>query len=210
LSTRVQLRLNVRANLSDSGITFYDDNSINNALQDAYNEVAAKARCITKSATVNQVANANYYDFISLGVTDYLGTTAIFNLDTNFWLRDDVSLRDFDRLRRDWEMWNGSCQFWAPHSLQYIAVAPVLPLIVAEQFTLLYWAAAPTLTSDSSVPLVSTDMQPLLEYYATADLLESAEEMTKAQPYWESYRKDLPKYKKRCVQLAAADLLLRV
>lgn len=208
--TLAQLRTNVRSNLSDSGITFYDDNSINDALQDAYNEVAAKARCITKSATVSQVANANYYDFVSLGVTDYLGTTAIYNQSTAFWLRDDVSLRDFDRLRRDWEMWNGDCQFWAPHSLQYIAVAPVLPIIVNEQFTLWYWAAAPTLSSDSSVPLVSTDMQPLLEFYATADLLESAEEMSKSQPYWAEYRRDLPKYKDRCVRLAAADLLLRV
>lgn len=208
--TRAQIRALVRSNLSDAGITFYDDDAINQSLQDGYNEVAAKCRCIQKSATVNQVAKSPYYDFITLGTADYLGTIAIFNLITKFWLRDDVSLRDFDRIRRDWEMWSGQPQFWAPHSLQYVAVSPNLAATAGEQFTLWYWATAPTFTTDSDVPLIATDMQNLLEYYATADLLEDASEITKASIYWADFEEDKLQYKERCVNLAKADLLLRV
>jgi hypothetical protein len=207
---RAQLRADVRSNLYDSGITFYDDDSINQSLQDAYDKIASECYCIIKSVAVNQVPNQPYYDFKTLGVSDYLGTIAIFNLSTNFWLRDDVSLRDFDRLRRDWEKWEGQPQFWTPHSLKYVAVAPNLSAVTTEQFTLWYWAIAPTFVLDTDVPLVAADMQTLLEYYATADKLEDAEESTKASIWWKAYADDAPQYKQRCLNLAKTDLLLRV
>ena len=210
--TRLQLATNVRSNLNDAGITFYDTDTINQSLQDAYNEVAAKCRCITKSAVVQQIAYTPYYDFLGGGVTDYLGTIAIFNQDTQFWLRDDVSIRDFDRIRRDWEQWTGEPQFWAPHSQQYVAICPVLAAVIVNvnQFTLWYWAQAPSFAGDSSVPLVATDMQPLLEWYATGDLLEDAQEVSKADTFWEKWEVDKEKYKMRCINLAKAQLLLRV
>ncbi len=207
---RGSIRTNVRSNLYDNGITFYSDQAINDAIQDAYNEVAAKCRCIVKSTTVNQVASQPYYDFQALGTADYLGTVAIFNLETNFWLRDDISLRDFDRLRRDWETWSGQPQFWAPHSQRLIAISPNLSQTAGEQFTLWYWAIAPTIILDTDVLLVATDQQPLLEYYATGDLLQNAEEVTKAQGYLTQYQKQKELYKNRCVDLARADILLRV
>lgn len=210
--TRLQLATNVRSNLADAGVTFYDADSINQSLQDGYNEVAAKCRCITKSAIVQQLANQPYYDFLGGGVTDYLGTIAIFNQDTQFWLRDDVSIRDFDRIRRDWEQWAGEPQFWAPHSKQYIAICPVLATVTEyiNQFTLWYWAQAPSFTEDSSVPLIATDMQSMLEWYATGDLLEDAQEVTKAQDWWQRWEGDKVKYRERCINLAKAQLLLRV
>ena len=215
--TRAQLRANVRSNLYDAGVTFYDDDAINQSLQDGYNEVAAKCRCITKSAAVQQLANQPYYDFLNVsGVTDYLGTVAIYNADTLFWLRDDVSIRDFDRIRRDWETWTGEPQFWAPHSQQYIAVCPVLAAVITgvNLFTLWYWAQAPSFAAqespDSTAPLIATDMQPLLEWYATGDLLEDAQEVTKAQDWWQRFEADKIKYRERCINLAKAQLLLRV
>lgn len=207
---RAQLRADVRSNLSDAGITFYDDDSINQSLQDAYNTIAVRCLCIVKSATVNQVPNQPYYDFKTLGTADYLGTIGIFNLSTNFWLRDDVSLRDFDRLRRDWEKWDGQPQFWTPHSLKYVAIAPNLSAVSGQQFTLWYWAIAPIFTLDTDTPLVAADMQTLLEYYATADKLEDAEEPTKASTWWKLFEDDADDYHKRCLNLAKTDLLLRV
>lgn len=206
---RGQIRAAVRSNLSDAGITFYEDSNINDAIQDGYNEVAAKCRCIQKSATILQAANSPYYDLTN-SVSDFLGTIAIFNRSTNFWLRDDVSLRDFDRLRRDWEKWNGQPQFWAPHSLRFTAVAPNLFATNGETFTWWYWATAPTLAADSDSPLIATDMQTLLETYATADLLEDATELTKASVYRAMYEEDKVQYRERCVNLARAELLLRI
>lgn len=211
--TLAQIRGNVQSNLNDAGVTYFSEQAINDSIQDAYNEVAAKCRCIIKSVTINQIANQPYYDFVALGVSDYLGTIAIFNQETQYWLRDDISLRDFDRLRRDWEQWVGQPQFWAPHSQRLIAVAPNLATVVvpsSQQFTLWYWGIAPSLSSDSSIPLVASDMQTLLEFYATGDLIQNAEEVSKAQPWFQMYERDKEAYKQRCVDLARADILLRV
>ncbi|HWY36414.1 MAG TPA: hypothetical protein VNX68_17350 [Nitrosopumilaceae archaeon] len=206
---RGQIKTRISKNLADAGV-FFSDNALNDSLQDAYNEVASRARCIIKSATLAQLANRPYYDFISLGVTDYLATIGVFNNETQFWLRDDISLRDFDRLRRNWELWTGSPQFWAPHSLRYIAVAPNNAVVTTQTFTLWYWATAPTFTLDTNTPLIATDKQNLLENYACMDLLGDAKEYTKASIYLAQYEEDLEEYKKRCVNLAAADLLQRV
>lgn len=207
--TRGQLKTILLSNLNDVGVTF-DDVSLNASIQMAYNEVVIRSKCIIKSASVLQVANSPYYDFVALGMTDYLGLIGIFNVATQFWLRDDISLRDFDRLRRNWELWTGAPQFWAPHSLQYTAIAPNEAMVVDQHFTIWYWAIAPTLTSDSDSFLIATDKQNLLENYGTADLLEDAKEWVKATDYMLTYEEDLEEYRQRCVKLAKADLLQRV
>jgi hypothetical protein len=53
-------------------------------------------------------------------------------------------------------------------------------------------------------------MQNLFEYFATADLLESAEEPTKAQIWWAKYFENRESYKERCRDNARADLLQRI
>lgn len=208
--TRAEIRTLIKSELSEAGISSgqYNDDEINDSIQDAYNDIAAKAYCIIKNATQNWLDNITYYDFISLGITDYMGCIGIFNNNTKWWLRDDIQLRDFDRLRRDWETWNGQAQFWAGHSLRYVAVAPKL-LDAVGDFVLVYWASAPTL-ADGDTPLIATDMQNLIEYYCMADLLDNAEEPSKAKVWWEQYFANLQKYKTRCKNLAKADLLLRV
>lgn len=206
---RGQLRANIQSNLQDAGVTYYQDAEINTSIQDAYNIIAAKSFCIIKSVTLNW-ESYNYYDFIGLGVSDYLGTIAIFNIATNQWLRDDLSLRDYDRLRRDWETWNGQPMFWTPHSLKYVAIVPFLTAAVGT-FTLWYWATAPTLGSDSDSPLVSSDVQSFLfEGYCTGELLETGEEPSKANDWWMQYKKYITTYKERCINVAKSDVLLRV
>lgn len=252
--TRSQLRQNVRNNLSDAGITYYQDNEINISLQDAYNDIAAKCQCIVNNTTLFWLQQVVYYDFLTgnnalnVPVSDYLGVIAIFNNATNLWLRDDVSIRDLDRIRIDWELWQGQSQFWAPHSLKYTAIAPRLQTISGQppiqnqnnnnnwntpqwndpsaqpgggniqvvsgpSFILWYWGKAPIWTDEDdkvTEPLVASDMQTLFEYYTTADLLESAEEPTKAQIWWAKYFQNRTSYKERCRDNARADLLQRI
>lgn len=206
--TRKEIRDLVRINLADAGITYYSDAEINASIQDAYNEICAKSQCLVKSSTRNWAA-ANYYDFLTDGVTDYLGCIAIFNNVTNQWLRDDLSLRDFDRLRKDWELWTGQPQYWAPHSIKYTAIAPKLAT-AAGTFILWYWATAPTLSGDSDTPSIATDVHDLFEQYCTGDLLETAEEAVKASVFWSQYDAGILEYKERCHNLAKAELLLRI
>lgn len=209
--TRAQIREAVRNNLVDNGITYYKDDNINDVLQDAYNEIAAFSQCIIKHVTLDWQANVNYLDFVGeFAVSDYMGVIAIFNNSTNQWLVDNISIRDLDRIRRDWELWVGAPQFWCPFSQKYTVIAPKYPAVDGQQFTLWYYAVAPELTDDDSTPLVAPDMQDLFEFYATGDLLESAEEVTKAQPWMAKYDSRLLEYKDRCHNLARHDLLLRI
>jgi hypothetical protein len=209
---RGQIKTNVRIDLNDNGVqpTYFGDQELNDSLQDAYNEVVCKTRCNVKQVTLNWPGDTIYFDFINdFDVTDYLGTVAILNNNTQLFLRDDTSLRDFDRIRRDWELWEGNAQFWAPHSLQYIAVTPGLA-VGNGTFLLYYWAQAPTLTTDSDVPIIASDMQILLELYSTIDMLETAEEPSKGQQFNLMYYKKIAAYAERCKRLAAADVLMRI
>ena len=231
--TRGQLKTTIRENLADQNVTFYTDTDLNNSLQDAYDDIACLTQCISKSVTLNWISELSYYDFKNLGVSDYLGCTAIFNHVTNMWLRDDLTLRDFDRIRRDWELWIGTPQFWAPSDFQRIAVAGKYKLGVASggafyglafsnafyidsgfvglgTFDLYYWAVAPVLVDDSSTFLIASDMQNLLEFYSTADRLEDAQEFIKANEYWEKYYNGIEQYAARVKQNNKTDLLLRV
>jgi hypothetical protein len=209
--TRAEIRDTIRENLDDAGVTFYTDVEMNSSIQDCYNEVCAKTLCLAKTASGLSWQNSkNYYDpIVDLAVADYIGTIGVFNNNTKFWLFDNVTMRDFDRIRRDWELWNGQPEFWSTHSLQRFCVVPKM-LAATGTFDLRYYAKAPVMTTDSDVPLIATDMHDLFEFYCTGDLLESADEITKAASWWSDYTEHIEVYKQRVHNLAKTDLLLRV
>lgn len=230
--TRGDIKADVKINLDDTGVTFYTNDDLNNSLQDAYDDIACLTQCITKAVQLPWVSNLSYYNFADdFNITDYLGCTAIFNYVSNVWLRDDLTIRDFDRIRRDWELWIGTPQFWAPSDPKRIAIAAKYtggsngaffagafsnafflgqPSPSLGTFKLIYWAQAPVLVDDNSTFLIASDMQNLLEFYSTADRLEDAQEYVKANEYWEKYYNGIQQYKERVHKLNKSDLLLRV
>jgi hypothetical protein len=210
---------NIQINLGGAGVTYYTVEEIANSIQDAYNEIAALVLYNVKKVTLNWPAYINFFDFVNyFGVTDYLGTIAIFNNSTDQFLRDDVQLRDFDRLRRDWEWWSGTPQFWAPHSPQYIAITPSYPPNTAGlTFVLYYYAQSPIIVGEPIDPinndatfLIASDMDDIIEFYTTADLLETAEEPNKAVSWWKHYLDHIVQYKERSHALAKYELLMKI
>lgn len=231
--TRGQIKATIRLNLDDNGVTFYSDDDLNESFQDAYDDIACMSQCVCKNVILQWQPQLSYYDFITdFGVQDYLATTAIFNYTTNRWLRDDLTIRDFDRIRRDWELWEGTPQFWASSDPRHIAIAPKYqiggrtpgafnPNAFSDaffvgtgnslgNFKLIYWAQAPVLVSNLDTLLTASDVQNLFEFYVTADMLESAEEFSKAGEYWEKYYNSLEEYSGRVKRINKSDLLLRV
>lgn len=216
--TLAQQITNIQMNLGNS--SFYSVAEIANSVQDAYNEVAALVLYNVKKVILTWPAQLNWFDFIgnpALNVTDYLGTIAIFNNSTNQFLRDDVQIRDYDRLRRDWELWTGTPQFWAAHSVQYIAITPSYPAnTVGLTFVLYYYAQSPNLLGNlSEIDITQTfsiasDMDDIIEFYVTADLLETMEEPKKAAMWWKKYLDRVVEYKERSHNLAKYELLMRI
>jgi len=234
--TRGQVKADIQNNLIELNINFYSDDDLNNAVQDAYDDMAILTQCIQKKVTLNWISNLSYYDFKNkMGVSDYLGTIAIFNNVTNLWLRDDLSLKDFDRIRRDWETWIGTPLFWAPSDPMFIGLCPkylaanitygafdsksynnsaffvdnsaTIPL---GSFILYYWGLAPQLTSDNDTFLIASDKTTALVQYATADLLEQCQEFNKAATFWSPYELNIVDYADRVKRNCKSDLLLRL
>ena len=208
--TRAQAKADIQDNLVDFAGNFFSDDDLNQSVQDAYTDIAICTQCIQENVTLNWVTDLSYYNFVNLGVTDYLGTIGIFNNVTNLWLRDDLSLKDFDRIRRDWETWIGTPLFWAPSDPANIAIAAKYSGIGLGTFKLYYWCVAPTLTADGQTFLIASDMTTLITSYCTADLLEQLQEYTKAQDYWDKYNEDIQSYADRVKRNVKSDLLLRI
>jgi hypothetical protein len=214
--TRGQIKADLQDNLADFNLNFFSDDDLNTSVQDAYTDISILTQCIQENVTLNWQSGLCYYAFTQapFNVSDYLGTIAIFNNVTNLWLRDDLSLKDFDHIRRDWEMWNGTPQFWAPSDPVNIAITPMYTGGTGGSslgtFILYYWGVAPTLASDASTFEIATDMQKLLTNYATADLLEQAQEFGKAEEFWTQYYADIEIYADRVKRSTKSDLLLRV
>lgn len=211
MSTFAQRKANVRSNLGDNEVSFYSSTEMDSSFQDAYDDIVFRTQCIIKKVTLNWVAYDGYPKFGSApySVADYMATTAIFDNVTNRWLLDNLSLRDFLRFRPDWETTLASPQYWAPKDPSRIVIFPKYAT-AAGTFVLYYWATAPTIV-DTDTPLIPSDLQDLLDYYATADLLEGAEEFAKAAIYWSKYYDEdtgIDSFARRVKNISMSDLLM--
>jgi len=202
-----EIKNNIRANLDDAGVTFYSVEDLIDSVQDGYDDIAFQAKNVIKKTQLS-FRTSPYYDF-SMLVEDFIQTIAIFNNNTNRFLKDNLSLRDFDKLRGDWEIWSATPEWWCTVDLKMNVIVPYYSTVPSSQFDLYYAAEAPTITDDTATPLISTDFQKLLEWYATADLMEQAEEFSKALPFWEKYIDNMDEYKE-AVQLSAKRDLLTI
>lgn len=206
---RASARSIISANLKDPDGTFYTEQDLNDSLQDAYDDIIANTMALITSVDLNWVGDLSYYIWPEHGITDLLAPIAIFNDETNMFLTDNLHVRDFDKIRLDWELWNGSPQFWAPVAFDRIAITPK-HLTSQGRFKLYYWQTAPTISDDSTAYSLQEDVTSLLTNYSTADLIEQAEEYAKAGTFWAAYFAQLEMYKARVKQLAKHDMLLRV
>lgn len=153
--TRGQIKADIQSNLSDLSLNYYSNDDYNNVIQDAYDDIAVLTQCIQNNITINWISNLSYYNFRAIGISDYLGAIGVFNNVTNLWLRDDLNIKDFDRIRRDWETWIGAPIFWAPSDPSNIAIAAKYQSSVANT-----WQSSTTVpdgvTTDfyfSSIPI---------------------------------------------------------
>lgn len=208
MSTFSDIKVDIRENLNDSGVTYYSAADLIESIEDAYSDVLFHTRCLIKKVTLNFIAGC-YYDFKFLGVEDFMCIIAIFNNNTNRWLLDDTTVRSLDTLRDDWELTEGQPQLWCPLSFEQNVIWPYMALPTGN-FDLYYAAKAANVDDDTATPLIASDAQALLEYYCTGDMLEQAEEFTKANEYFKQYFDSLEDYTSRVKLLARRDLLLKI
>jgi hypothetical protein len=208
MSTFSDIKSDIRENLNDSGVTYYSAADMTESLEDGYTDVLFRTRCLIKKVTLSFIASP-YYDFKLLGVEDFMCVIAIFNNNTNQWLFDDVTVRDLDSIRTDWELAEGQPECWVPLNFELNVIWPYISVPTGD-FDLYYAAKAANIDDYTDTPLIASYCQNLLEWYSTGDLLEQAEEYNKASAYFKSYEEDLESYFLRVKQLAKRDILLKI
>lgn len=207
--TFAEIKPKIQANLRDFNAVFYTPRDLQDSIQDAYDDIAAQCHCLIKKVTLNWEPLLVYYDFHGdFYVADYLATLAIYDNVSKHWLRDDVTLIDFDAMRDNWECWHGTPQWWVASNFRKTAIAPQYSALVGT-FDLFYSATAPTVL-DNDVPRIAADRDKLFIDYCTADLLEQAEEFTKASIFWTEYLKGIEDYRERSLNISKRDLLLLI
>jgi hypothetical protein len=203
-----EIKARISINLGDTAEVYFKPSDLDDAVNDAYLDTVINTQCIIRTTTVNFVANKIYYDFPALGVDDFLAVTAIYNLNNSRYLQDDVTLRDFDSFRDDWELWYGTPEFWAPSAWNKTAIIPHYADLPASGFRLHYWATPPAVNNDDT-PLFPAQFHKLVEFHATAELLEQAEELMKAGIFGAQYMDGIAQMKGKTKNLARSDLLRR-
>jgi len=199
--TRDDIAARVRFNLNDTGITFYSANDINDSIQDGYNEVVALGRTIESTATINFVANLSYYDLSTL-ISDYMHIIGIFNNNSKKWL-DYLPLKLLQATDARWETKTGQPKFFTVLDDSYIALYPKLGS-ASGNMLVMYKAKANTLLA-ATTPTIQTYNQVVLEQYSTSDLLEQAEEYSKAQRFSVEYSDELEAITKQANARNAVD-----
>src|SRR5439155_8110884 len=136
------IKARVRKDLNDKGITYFSDTDLNESFEDAYSDIVALTNCIIKKTQVNFTTDV-YYDFRVLGVSDFMAVTAIFNNNTNRWLFDDKTLRDYDLIRDNHETWNGTPWWWATVNHQWTCIEPHYSEVPLLPMDLYYYSTVP-------------------------------------------------------------------
>ena len=190
--TRDQILDRVKKNLNDEGIVFWTSQDGYDSIQDGYEAVAVESLCIEKSTTLARQDGLLYYNLYQL-ITDFLAIKAIYNPNSGMWL-PSISLKELQGHGNDWEKIVALPTHFCPVSFEYTILWPRYTGTTFN-WTIYYAAQAPTLSA-STVPLIPTEFQTVLEDYCTADLLEQAQELNKASRYWLSYTEKMAGLKK--------------
>lgn len=189
--TRDEILNRVRINLNDAGISFWSTSDVNDSVQDGYDDIAVYTQCIEKSTTVSSTSSLLYYNMHQT-ISDLISVKAIYNPGNNLWL-NPASLAKLRNNGLEWQKATGQCTDFCPISFEYYILWPIY-VGASQNYTAIYTAQADTLNA-STVPQMPSEYHKMLEDYVTADMLEQAEEYTKAAVYWKSYYESRRKLK---------------
>lgn len=169
----------VSSTLYDTGLKWFSTNDINNSIQDQYNKLVALL-CPIEKSTFIPIQAGPYYNLTNQ-IEDFMYLSAIYNPQTNTWLRG-YTRKEFSR---NWLTYQsiGNPRFFNVVDFRRLLIWPYLNPAAGVLY-IIYKARAP-LISASHIPILPYSIaSQMLEYSAIADLLEQAREFSKATAWW--------------------------
>jgi hypothetical protein len=200
--TRTSVRTAVNQDLENNS-AFFPEETLNNAIQEGYDEVATYCGLLEKRTLLPLLANTTYYDFSSL-YADFYSVSKIYNRTTKRWL--DPKPREWlDNLREDWETMVGEPRWFTQISAKYVAIVPRHTTIVGV-CDIFYLAQAPTINDDTVIQLPRESEQ-ILENFSLTQCMEIAKEFGKASKFDIQYEILLEKLRRNMSSRATPDRL---
>lgn len=199
LATRNSVRNKVSSNIYDVVGVYFDTQMINDSIQDGYDEIVTRSQCIEAVTQVNWINGQIYYDLYNCisgceGLPLYWRPTKLFNAGTNRWM-DIVDSRFLDKYRFDWEASNGTPWFVLVWNYRWMGFFPHYVSGAGQFFLLMFKVGRDIILNDTQYLQIPPAYQTTIEYWSTADLLESIGEVTKAQSYFTKYEAKLAQLK---------------
>lgn len=206
--TLAQFRGRIQSNLNDAIGTYFDNQFVNDAIQDCYDEVVLESQCIENTTTINFKNNQIYYDLYNTVIPAnfyYWRPSRLFNNQTNRWV-SCIDSRVLDKFRYDWEAAVGTPWFAIIVNFQYLGFFPHYQGAIGG-FDLLYKVGRDVLSSDSQVLQIPDEFNRVIESGVTGELLESYREFSKASDYLEDYEELKARLSKYVAQRSTPDKL---
>jgi len=184
--TRLDLTAKLQNQFGNS--VYFDQQAINDSIQDGLDEACAFTGCIYKSAVIPFQAGTTYYDMLEL-LPDYIGLVAMWNNTIRRWMFP-TSVRKLNQQRLDWDSCYGTPQFFCPISHRWVAIWMKPSVSTYGNMIVFYRAAAPPLDDLTPIP-VPDDHIKVIESYSITDLWEQAQEWGKAINKFKGYAQTL-------------------
>lgn len=119
-----QMKAAVRRKLNESSATFWTDQDIEDALNDAYAEMADATEFYERQATIDLLPSRTYYDLTSVLPDTFLSPRRAYNVTTSRWL-DPTDPLDQDRhTDSQWELTSGQPERYMLRGNWWLGVWP--------------------------------------------------------------------------------------
>jgi hypothetical protein len=193
--TRGEVKFRVRANLDDNAVTFYTSIDIEDSIADAYYWSSIFANTIEKTKNISFQKNCPYYN-LSVIIPDHFAVTGVYDLARNHFL-SYRSRQDLINLNHSYEIWAGPPQHFFVHSQNYLFIGPQQINITSvgqsgnADLKIFYRGFDDNVIDDHHSYRLPIQGEDCIEFYATADLLEQAQEWSKAQVFWDKFHSQL-------------------
>ena len=193
--TRAEVKTRVRANLDDNAVTFFTSIDIDDSLSDAYYWSSVFANTVEKTQNISLQKDCPYYNLQKI-IPDHFAVTGVYDMQRDRFLSYKSRI-ELIGIRGNYEVWPGPPEYFFIHSQNYLYLGPqAIGILSAGQtaqadLKLFYRAFDDAVTSDSDRFRLPVQGEDCIEFYATADLLEQAQEWTKAQYYWDKFHSQL-------------------
>lgn len=189
--TRLELKSRILDNVKDPNQIYWTDDKINLSIQDGYDEIVLETECIEGMYTLNSTPGLIYYDLYDL-IPNFWKLTRIYNNQTNRWL----TIYDQQVLNRVYFSWEQSTNTpWYGYIVDYRYFGFFPHANSSQTFDIYYKLCKDVLLSDSQQIQIQPAHIKVLETWCTADLLESVQEFSKAQVFWQDYNMELERFK---------------